>query len=71
MASGSASRSASSSAAPTALGSVGEYKWGGWAGTGFWISPRDSMFAILMVQAPDFRDNLREIFRNLVYAALD
>jgi CubicO group peptidase (beta-lactamase class C family) len=56
---------------PTALGSVGEYKWGGWAGTGFWISPRDSMFAILMVQAPDFRDNLREIFRNLVYAALD
>ena len=32
--------------APTA-GSVGEYFWGGAAGTAFWISPRDDLFAII------------------------
>jgi CubicO group peptidase (beta-lactamase class C family) len=54
-----------------ALGAVGEYRWAGWAGTGFWISPRDDMFAILMVQAPEYLSNLREIFRNVLYAALE
>ncbi len=54
----------------TAMGDVGEYKWGGWAGTGFWVSPRDRMFAIFMVQAPEYLYNLREIFRNALYAAL-
>jgi hypothetical protein len=29
------------------------------------------MFAIFMVQAPEFIFYLREIFRNLAYAALD
>ena len=38
--------------APTA-GSVGEFFWGGMMGTAFWISPRDSLFAILMVQTPE------------------
>jgi len=51
-------------------GSVGEYFWGGIAGTAFWISPRDLLFAILMVQAPDYRDNFRLLFRNLVSAAI-
>ncbi len=55
--------------APTA-GSVGEYFWGGIAGTAFWVSPRESMFAILMVQAPDYRDYFRMLFRNLVNAAI-
>ena len=55
--------------APTA-GSVGEYFWGGVAGTAFWISPRDSLFAILMVQAPEHRDYFRTLFRNLVNAAI-
>jgi CubicO group peptidase (beta-lactamase class C family) len=55
--------------APTA-GGVGEYFWGGIAGTAFWISPRDSLFAVLMVQAPDYRDYFRLLFRNLVNAAI-
>ncbi len=54
-----------------AFGGAGEYRWGGWAGTGFWVSPRDQMFAIFMVQAPAYIFYLREIFRNLAYAALD
>ena len=55
--------------APTA-GTVGEYFWGGIAGTAFWISPRDSLFAIMMVQAPDQRDYFRMLFRSLVNAAI-
>jgi CubicO group peptidase (beta-lactamase class C family) len=55
--------------APTA-GAVGEYFWGGMAGTVFWISPRDALFAILMVQAPEYRDYFRMLFRNLVNAAI-
>ena len=51
-------------------GSVGEYFWGGIAGTAFWISPRDSLFAILMVQALEHRDYFRLLFRNLVNAAI-
>ncbi len=55
--------------APTP-GGVGEYFWGGVAGTAFLISPRDALFAILMVQAPDYREYFRQLFRNLVYAAV-
>ena len=55
--------------APTP-GSVGEFFWGGMMGTGFWVSPRDSLFAVLMVQAPEYRDYLRVLFRNLVNAAI-
>jgi CubicO group peptidase (beta-lactamase class C family) len=54
-----------------AYGGPGEFRWGGWAGTGFWVSPRDQMYAIFMVQAPAYIYYLREIFRNLAYAALD
>ena len=55
--------------APTA-GSVGEFFWGGMMGTAFWISPRDSLFAVLMVQAPEYREYFRVLFRNLVSAAI-
>ncbi len=55
--------------APTA-GSVGEYFWGGMMGTAFWVSPRDSLFAILMVQTPENREYFRVLFRNLVSAAI-
>jgi CubicO group peptidase (beta-lactamase class C family) len=51
-------------------GSVGEYNWGGIAGTSFWVSPRDSLFAIFMVQAPDQREYFGPLFRNLVNAAI-
>ncbi len=55
--------------APTA-GSVGEYFWGGMMGTAFWVSPRDSLFAIIMVQTPENREYFRMLFRNLVSAAI-
>ncbi|MBV8796229.1 MAG: beta-lactamase family protein, partial [Hyphomicrobiales bacterium] len=55
--------------APTA-GSVGEFFWGGMMGTAFWVSPRDSLFAVLMVQTPENREYFRVLFRNLVTAAI-
>jgi len=55
--------------APTA-GSVGEFFWGGMMGTAFLVSPRDSLFAIIMVQSPENRAYFRELFRNLVSAAI-
>jgi CubicO group peptidase (beta-lactamase class C family) len=55
--------------APTA-GSVGEYYWGGFAGTAFFVSPRDELLALFMVQAPDYREYFAPLFRSLVYAAL-
>jgi CubicO group peptidase (beta-lactamase class C family) len=55
--------------APTA-GSVGEFFWGGMMGTAFWVSPRDSLFAVLMVQTPENREYFRVLYRNLISAAL-
>ena len=55
--------------APTA-GSVGEFFWGGMMGTAFWVSPRDSLFAVLMVQTPENREYFRVLFRNLISAAI-
>jgi CubicO group peptidase (beta-lactamase class C family) len=55
--------------APTP-GAVGEFFWGGMMGTAFWVSPRDSLFAIIMVQTPENRAYFRELFRNLVTAAM-
>src|SRR5271166_2087093 len=54
--------------APTP-GSVGEFFWGGMMGTTFWVSPRDSLFALLMVQSPEYREYFRVLLRNLVTAA--
>jgi CubicO group peptidase (beta-lactamase class C family) len=55
--------------APTP-GSVGDYYWGGWAGTTFRISPQDSYFVIFMTQAPDYRDHFFQRFANLYNAAI-
>ncbi|MBX3621194.1 MAG: beta-lactamase family protein [Rhizobacter sp.] len=55
--------------APVA-GSAGLYFWGGMAGTTFWVDPKEEMYAVLMVQAPGQRDEVRALFRNLVYGAI-
>jgi CubicO group peptidase (beta-lactamase class C family) len=52
-------------------GSVGQYFWGGRAGTQFWVDPKEGLFALLMVQAPGQREHLRVQLRDLVYAAID
>jgi CubicO group peptidase (beta-lactamase class C family) len=52
-------------------GSVGQYFWGGLAGTTFWVDPREELAAILLIQAPAQRDYYRTLFRDLVYSAID
>ncbi|HRO58236.1 MAG TPA: serine hydrolase domain-containing protein [Burkholderiaceae bacterium] len=52
-------------------GSVGQYFWSGIAGTTFWVDPQEKLYAILMIQAPGQRVRLRQMFRSLVYAAID
>lgn len=51
-------------------GSVGQYYWGGIAGTTFFVDPALDLYAMLLIQAPNQRDYYRPLFRNLVYAAL-
>jgi CubicO group peptidase (beta-lactamase class C family) len=50
-------------------GSIGQYFWGGLAGTTFWVDPAEEMFALLLIQAPGQRDYYRTLFRDLVYSA--
>jgi CubicO group peptidase (beta-lactamase class C family) len=54
----------------TMPGSVGTYHWGGIAGTTFFVDPAEDFFGILMTQAPNQRDPIRNLFRNLAYATL-
>ncbi len=51
-------------------GSVGNYYWGGAAGTTFWVDPAERLFAVMMIQAPVQREHYRLLFRDLVYAAI-
>jgi CubicO group peptidase (beta-lactamase class C family) len=51
-------------------GSPGDYNWSGLAGTYFWIDPAEKLVAIFLMQAPEQRGEYRQLFRNLVYAAL-
>jgi CubicO group peptidase (beta-lactamase class C family) len=52
-------------------GSIGQYFWGGLAGTTFWVDPAEQLFALLLIQAPAQRDYYRTLYRDLVYAAFD
>jgi CubicO group peptidase (beta-lactamase class C family) len=51
-------------------GSVGNYYWGGAAGTTFWVDPTERLYAVLMIQAPIQREHYRVLFRDMVYAAV-
>jgi len=51
-------------------GSVGEYNWGGAAGTAFWIDPEEKLVPIMLIQAPGQRLYYRLAFRSLVYQSL-
>lgn len=51
-------------------GSVGSFYWSGAAGTSFWVDPAERLTAVLMIQAPVQRQYYRQLFRDLVYAAL-
>lgn len=52
-------------------GSVGDYTWSGLAGTYFWIDPQEELVAVFLMQAPEQRSHYRQLFRNLVYAAIE
>ena len=53
-------------------GSVGEYRWGGAAGTAFWVDPKDEMISVLMTQgAPGpARGYTGALFRQMVRQAI-
>jgi CubicO group peptidase (beta-lactamase class C family) len=52
-------------------GSAGQYFWSGIGGTFFFVDPAEDLFALLLLQAPNQRIYYRNLFRALVYAALD
>jgi len=52
------------------LGSKGELRWGGWAGTQFWIDPEEDLICIWMIQDVANSGRYRWLFKNLVYQAI-
>ena len=52
-------------------GSTGDYNWAGYGGTYFWIDPKERLIAIWMMQAPNQRNYYRELYRNMVYGAME
>jgi CubicO group peptidase (beta-lactamase class C family) len=52
-------------------GTAGDFNWGGYAGTYFWVDPKEQLVAIFMVQsAGALRAYHRILFRQLVYQAI-
>jgi CubicO group peptidase (beta-lactamase class C family) len=52
-------------------GSAGDFNWGGYAGTVFWVDPKEQLVAVFMVQsAGALRLYHRTLFRQLVYQAI-
>lgn len=56
--------------APTP-GSVGMYHWSGIGGTTFFVDPQEELYAILLTQAPGQRVHYRNLFRDMVHAAME
>ena len=55
-----------------ASGSVGEYRWGGAAGTAFWVDPKEEMITVLMTagRARSRARLYRALFRQMVRQAI-
>jgi CubicO group peptidase (beta-lactamase class C family) len=66
---GFAVRHANGLSASTGTGS--DYNWAGYGGTYFWVDPKEKLVAVWMMQAPNQRNYYRELFRNMVYAAME
>ena len=53
------------------LGSAGEFMWAGYAGTYFWVDPKEELVVVYMSQAPSTtRAYYRKLVKQLVYAAI-
>ncbi len=52
-------------------GSAGEFMWAGYAGTYFWVDPKEQIAAVYMSQAPSpTRASYRRLIKQLVYQAI-
>lgn len=52
-------------------GTVGDYHWSGYAGTLFWVDPKEQLVAVMMMQSPGSqRVYHRNLMRQLVYQAI-
>ena len=51
-------------------GSVGDFAWGGYAGTKFWVDPQEDLIAVLMIQNPLQSGYIGNLFRTMVYQAI-
>jgi CubicO group peptidase (beta-lactamase class C family) len=52
-------------------GSQGDYTWAGYAGTYFWVDPKEELAVVYMSQAPSpIRAHYRRMLRQLVYQAI-
>jgi CubicO group peptidase (beta-lactamase class C family) len=52
-------------------GSAGDFNWGGYAGTTFWVDPKEQLVAVFMVQSGGaLRGYHRSLYRQLVYQAI-
>ncbi len=53
-------------------GSEGDYAWGGYGGTFFWIDPKEQLIGLLMAQTPGAsRQYYRRMIKTLVYQAIE
>jgi len=52
-------------------GSAGEFMWAGYAGTYFWVDPKEELTAVYMSQAPSpLRAYYRKLLKQLVYSSI-
>jgi CubicO group peptidase (beta-lactamase class C family) len=52
-------------------GSAGEFMWAGYAGTYFWVDPKEEIVGVYMSQAPSpARSYYRKLIKQLVYQAI-
>jgi CubicO group peptidase (beta-lactamase class C family) len=52
-------------------GTAGEFMWAGYAGTYFWVDPKEELVGVYMSQAPSpTRAYYRKLVKQLVYAAI-
>jgi CubicO group peptidase (beta-lactamase class C family) len=51
-------------------GSAGEFYWGGYGGTAFWIDPAERLTVVFLAQEPQRRNERRNMVRSLVYQAI-
>jgi CubicO group peptidase (beta-lactamase class C family) len=54
----------------TTLGSRGEFTWGGYFGTNFWVDPKEKLFVVWMTQSPYWRTLYPPLLRNMVLQSI-